>query len=727
MEELNFFMRLRHIIPTFILVLACVSTYAGPARSSVVYLKQPDGTVFQAMMKGDEFTRIKTDALSRSIIQDADGWWNYAIYQEDGTKTSSGWKVGQEAPADILSASSRIPYDILSANARRIRAGHAFDEEPVLRRMKEDVGIRTRSGEGQETVVKHGLVILAEFKDVKFKHTKEDFEKLLTQEGYSVNGATGSAKEYFDDQFKGLMEFDFHVSGIVTLSKDRSYYGKNDGDGNDQAPAEMIADACRLADKEVDFSLYDDDKDGDVDNVFIFFAGQDEAEGASEECIWSHAWYIRSGAGIKLELDNTVIDRYACSSELTIAFDSSGNIHEFISGIGTFCHEYSHTLGLPDFYDTNYEESGGIAAGFWIKTSIMDGGNYNNMGNTPPYYNALERMIAGISEPDVLINTGTYILTPVNENNASYMLKTDNEDEFFLFEYRDNKDWDRYIGGSGLLAYHIDLSDGGFAAWLQKNEVNIDPAGQHADLLEADGRQDSFSTMDSFVSHRQDISGLFFPYGSVTSIDAGSENSISSIRKEDGKIKFNYLDGKTAVPPVAVNIVKDVFADAAILSFESSYPYDGAATFAWGRPGQEKEEVSVSPYATGKYAFVLEGLESGGKTYEIEISFATEEIEGEVRSTSIMTKRSPAIGWPYIYLGSIERNNDGTFKSGTRLPLRVYDATDAAEIRWEFNGKTITHDGDGYYTLKESGTLQAEIHWEDGSVDKIMKQITISL
>ena len=92
-----------------------------------------------------------------------------------------------------------------------------------------------------------------------------------------------------------------------------------------------------------------------------------------------------------------------------------------------------------------------------------------------------------------------------------------------------------------------------------------------------------------------------------------------------------------------------------------------------------------------------------------------------------MTKRSPAIGWPYIYLGSIERTDDGSFKSGTRLPLRVYGATDAAEIRWKFNGKTITHDGDGYYTLKGSGTLQAEIQWEDGSVDKIMKQITISL
>ena len=709
------------------LFLACTAAYAVPARSSVIYLKQPDGTVFQARIKGDEFTRIKTDASFRSIIQDAEGWWNYAIYQDDGSKISSGWKVGQEAPADILTSSSRIPYELLATKARSIRSKHAIHEEPVSRRMKNRAGILTRSQEDPEASVKHGLVILAEFKDVKFKHTKEDFERLLTEEGYSVNGATGSAKEYFDAQFKGHMEFDFHVSGIVTLPKDRSHYGQNDSDGNDQAPAEMVADACRLADSQVDFSLYDDDKDGDVDNVFIFFAGQDEAEGASEECLWSHAWYIRSGAGIRLELDNTVIDRYACSSELTIAFDSNGKIHEFINGIGTFCHEYSHTLGLPDFYDTNYEETGGVAAGFWTKTSIMDGGNYNNMGNTPPYYNALERMIAGISEPEILEKTGTYTLSPVNENNESYMLLTDNEEEFFLFECRDDKGWDRYIGGSGMLAYHIDISDGGYEIWMQKNEVNTDPSRQHADLIEADGRTDSFNTMDSYVSHRQNISGIFFPYGSITSIDAGSDNTISSIRKEEARIKFNFLNSETLSPPIAVNIVKDVFADAAIIGFESSYPYEGAATLAYGRPGQEKGTFSVNPYSAGKYAAVLEGLESGGKTYEIEISFATEDIEGEVRSTSIMTKRSPAIGWPYIYLGSIERNDDGSFKSGTRLPLRVYGATDAAEIRWKFNGKTITHDGDGYYTLKGSGTLQAEIQWEDGSVDKIMKQITISL
>ena len=701
--------------------------HAGPARHTAVFLKQPDGSVFQARIKGDEFTRIKTDISGRSLIQDADGWWNYALYEPDGTKVSSGWRVGTETPSGVLAASMDIPYDRLSLNAQTRRQELRSEEVPIYRRMRETAMTHTRSGEESGPIIKHGLVILANFKDVKFKHTKEEFERLLTEQGYSVNGATGSAKEYFDDQFNGLMEFDFHVTDIVTLSKNRSHYGSNDRDGNDQAPAEMIAEACRLVDSNIDFSLYDDDGDGTVDNVFLFFAGQDEAEGASEECIWSHTWYIRSGAGIRLELDDTTIDRYACSSELTIAFDSVGNIYEFISGIGTFCHEYSHTLGLPDFYDTDYEESGGIAAGFWGSTSLMDGGNYNNMGNTPPYYNALERLIAGINEPEVLKNTGKYSLDPINESGRTYLLNTDDENVFYLFECRSNKGWDTHIGGSGMLAYRIDLTDGKFDRWSIHNKVNTDPSRQHADLIEADGRSDSFVTMEDLAAARKNTAGLFFPHGNNDSIEISEESSLISIKKDGSSIRFNFVGKEEAlIPPTAVNITKDVFADAAIIGFESSYPYEGEATFLWGRSGNEKDTVMVQPYIAGKYAVVLEGLEDAGKTYEIDIFFANDTFEGETKSTSVMTRRMPSSSWPYIYLGSMERNADGTFMKGAKFPLRVYGATGAAEIRWEFNGKTISREGDGYYRFNESGALEATIFWEDGSVDKVMKKINIA-
>ena len=727
-SEFLSFMKLRSIIAYIMLSLSGLTALAGPAGKSMVYLKQPDGTTFQAIIRGDEFTRIKTTADGHAIIQNKDGWWHYAVYSTDGRIDSSGWKVGSRPPQDILTNSSQIPYSRLAEIAEKRRASLSeISGIPIFRRMKKMDGVQTRTS--SESVTKHALVILAEYKDVRFRHTKDEFIRLLTEEGYSVNGATGSAKEYFDAQFNGLMEFDFHVSDIVTLPKNRAYYGENDTDGNDKSPAEMIEDACRIADEKIDFSLFDDDNDGEADNVFVFFAGHDEAEGGAEECIWSHSWNILRGAGIKLSLDGTVIDRYACTSELTLAFDTNGKAHEFISGIGTFCHEYSHTLGLPDFYDTDYEESGGVSAGLWKRTSIMDGGNYNNLGNTPPNYNAIERLIAGINEPVMLGRSGSYSLEAIHKSNKSYMIPESNMDGFYLLECRTDTGWDNEIGGSGLLVYHLDLSKGHFEKWSLFNEVNIDPAHQLADLIEADGRQDRFATTNEYHSASARITGIFFPHGNTELVRDDLGFSLASIKRNEsqGSITFSFIGSDDPLlPPYAENITKDIFADAAIINFESSHLYEGPAYISWGRSGQEKTSLEVMPYKPGKYAFILENLEHSGKTYDIDIRFVHDGVEGESRKISIMTKRMPESEWPYIYLGNMDRNSDGSFKPGSKFPLRTYGAGGAAEIRWEFNGRPVKHGGDGYYVINESGTLQAVIFWEDGSIDKVMKQIIIS-
>ena len=718
-------MNLRNIIVYFVMFLTGISAFAGPAGKSPIYLIQPDGTTFQANIRGDEFVRIKTTASGQAIIQDKDGWWCYATYSEDGNRTSSGCKVGKEAPGDILSASLSIPYSRLSERAMELRrASNELIGEPIFRKMKTQGHAMTKAG--SEPVTKHALVILAEFKDIRFKNEKEDFASLLVEEGYSVNGATGSAKEYFDDQFNGLMEFEFHVSDIVTLGKDRKYYGENDSWGDDKNPAEMVYDACKLADPDIDFSLFDDDGDGSVDNVFVFFAGHDEAEGGAEECIWSHAWVL-SSAGIRLTLDGIKINRYACGSELTLAYDASGKAHEFITGIGTFCHEYSHTLGLPDFYDVDYEESGGVSAGMWGDTSLMDGGNYNNLGNTPPNYNALERLIAGIEDPVRLERSGTYRLSPVNSSNQSYMVKDDGANDFYIFEYREAKGWDEYIGGSGMLAYHIDLSGSNFTHWTLYNEVNINPNRQRADLVEADGRPDKFATIGELHSSSRNIAGIFFPHGSTEFTKDGLEFSITAIKEDKNGLSFTFLGSDSSVvPPSATNIVKDVYADAAIISFESTYEFEGPASVTWGRSGQETVTLSVEPYSPGKYFVILENLEPSGKTYEMEIRFISGGMEGEAQKFSIMTRKMPAVEWPYIYLGGMKKNTNGSFRPSSKFPLRVYGASGAEEIRWEFNGREITHDGDGYFRTDKSGTLKATIYWEDGSIDKVMKQITIS-
>ena len=706
--------------------LLTLSAAASPARRGPLVLTQPDGTAFTALLQGDEFARIKTTIDGRAIIQDENGWWNYAVYDGNGNKSSTGCKVGKETPQSVLSSSSKIPLGTIYANAAFKRTSSAPIESPVTR--AESFGLRK------------GLVILAQFKDIQFLHSKEDFKELLMSDGYSGNGATGSAKEYFETQFKGSASFHFEVSEIVTLPAKREYYGANDSKGNDAKPADMVADACMMAAQTgINFADYDFNNDGKVDNVFVFFAGEDEAEGADENSIWSHSWHLFSGAGISLYIDGKMIDRYACSSEMTRIHDvMTGKLLETrLSGIGTFCHEYSHTLGLPDLYDTDYDNQGGWAAALWGKTALMDSGNQNNHGNTPPNFNAIEKEIIGICEPTLIEKDGKYTLS----RDVVYRIDTDRKDEYYLLEYRSEEDdkWDEYIGGSGMLVYHIDKTASMIDRWFGRNTVNINASHQCADLIEADGRLDSHSDYKDYLTRRENIEGIFFPYGSDNLPAEGSpgfnpwnewQNKITITGIKDrgnGTVTFNIIGfAEESTPPgIKDEIRHEVFCDGAILRFESDKEHTGNAYISFGITGKEKTEVIAEPYENGKYAIVLEHLDPV-TTYTVTVHFEMDGVKGSESSVSFMTKKQPVVSWPYMNFGSAQRNSNGTFVIGTRIPLKINNIQGISSISWMFNGKPIKHEGDFYYTLKESGSLEAHIIMEDGQEEILVKEITTS-
>ena len=736
-------MRLKRLITYISLLILAATVSAAPARRGPVTLLQPDGTSFTARFQGDEFMRIKTTAEGYAIMQDAEGWWCYATYGNDGSRTCSGWRVGQDVPSEILSRSLNIPRTNISHLAADKRLSVRQPSLPVT---------RTRS-----LFQSRAIVILAQFKDIKFLNSREDFRAMLMAEGYDRYGATGSAKDYFESQFGGVVDFHFDVSEIVTLPAQRAYYGGNDSQGNDLRPEEMVADACTLAAQAgVDFSIYDNDNDGVVDNVFVFFAGEDEAEGADENSIWSHSWYLLSGAGRSLELSGKLIDRYACSSEMTRIQDTyTGKLLETrLSGIGTFCHEFSHTFGLPDFYDTDYEDSEGWAAGLWGSTSLMDSGNQNNNGNTPPYFNAIERELLNISGGNTIENDGKFSLSPINTNGEFYRINTDVEDEYYLLECRSNEagTWDEYIGGSGMLVYHIDRTEPTLYKWFVYNTLNADPRHQCADLIEADGRSDVYSDYLDYLTRRSNLDGIFFPYYSTNSLPAqgvpglnfwsGTNENLSIINIEkdpSGKVTFNvigFTEGSTP-PAVSGNIQYDAFCDGAILKFESDRPYDGVAVVTYKAVGEEEKEISVLPYEEGKYAAMLEGLKPV-KTYTVSVHFVHNDIKGSATSVSFMTKKQPAVSWPYISLGSrkttktaefmamdYQEDNKGRFEAGSRIPFKINNTNGVKDILWFFNRQPVTHEGDYYYTLTESGTLEAHLYMNDGQVYILIKEINI--
>lgn len=715
-------MRIRTFLSILVIFLT-VQLNARPVRPEIRTFTQPDGSTFHARCYGDEFLKINTTAQGHAIVRDSEGWWCYAIYENDGSRESSGYRVGHDAPYDVLSRSMEIPHEVLAFNAQRKRAPFMQEGEGILKRVRKAQGATLQS---QTAITKHGIVILAQYSDAKFEHGRQEFVDMLTSQGYRVNGATGSAKEYFDNQFGGMFEFDFQVSEIVTLSKTRSYYGQNDRYGYDLRPAEMVEEACRLAHEAgINFAQFDDDSDGYVDNVFVLYAGEDEADDPdkSADCIWSHQWYIYSGGGIVLELDGKLIDQYACTSELM----ASGSI----TGIGTFCHEFAHTLGLPDLYDTDYYDSGGYAAGMWNSTSLMDGGNSNNNYNTPPYFNAIEREILGLSEPIILERNGSYTLQPIHKGGQYYKITCNTATEYYLLECRAKDGWDTYVGGTGMLVYHVDKSKP--TVW-NNNTVNAKLSHQYADLIEADRRSDKITEFN--YNQLWNISGIFFPYASVTSISYdtdpgftfwyGSKTKavLTDITRSGDNVTFMVSGLKGETPPAVANLQVETFMDAAILSFESDRPYEGEAKIAWGLEGEEDEFISIQPYETGKYAVTIEGL-TPQKTYSAIVSFESDGVAGPEKKKSFMTSRAAPIEWAYIYIGK-NAKEDGTYTSGTKIPLRVYNAATAEEIEWYFKEEEISPAGDGYFTIQETGVLRAMVYWPDGETDILEKHIILS-
>ena len=721
----------------YILLCLAPALLAAPARRGLLNFRQPDGTIVQAYLSGDEFGHLVLTPDGCALVQDAEGWWCYAQYDYYGRRVNTGVHAGDPAaPGGVIAASSHIPYDLL----RQRRAARAQRAVPFQKR---DL-VRTRSGEGPS--LHRTLVILAQFQDLPFTYTREDMERL-------INGPSAtSALSYFNEQWKGHTTFQFDFTDIVTLPQKYQYYGADNEDEEEEKAPEMIRDACLAVGPEVDFSIYDNDGDGEVDNLFVFFAGPNQAEGADEDHVWPHQWYL-SSARITCRRDGVRVDNYACTSELRM-IDSRTTA---LANIGTFCHEYTHTFGIPDLYDES-DNDGGYAEGLWRSIDLMDAGNYNDDGRTPPNYSALEHWGFGISE-GMPLEEGARTLDPIQKNGDYYYLKTDDENELYLIECRQEKGWDGFIGGSGMLIYHIDMSkrsagysdDLGTDVTAQRrwsaNLVNARPDHQCADLVEADPQaqelyQDNYKTRN-WVAIKELTSHAFWPYEShsLYTCDtnpafvfwSGSPSPLGLTdirRKDDGSVSFTVfddLDDNNRAPAVELDNM-EVFQDACILQWSSKDPtFTGSSVIRYGLADADRlQEVEVQPYTTGKYAYVIDGL-TPRTSYTVQLLCRKNGIPGPVNDTaSFLTSSDKKEGsFPFIHLKNVARGSGGSFAPDTPIPLRVYNATDASGVTWYFDGKKIEHGSDGYYHLSRSGELKAVVSYPSGSSDIITKKIVV--
>lgn len=345
-------------------------------------------------------------------------------------------------------------------------------------------------------IAPRGLVILVNFQDKAFITSAEEMRDMINGEnysrsyrqGYKTIKAQGSARQYFIDQSWGQYQPQFDVAGPYTVSQNMSYYGTNDSWGSDKNPHKMIIEACQLADADgVDFTQYDNNKDGEIDFVYVFYAGYGEADGGAANTIWPHTYWVKDGYGESVKVDGKYINAYACGNELS----AGTTIHD---GVGTFCHEFSHVLGLPDLYYTGQSQTFNTKLmGDW---DIMDSGPYNNDGNTPPAYSAYERFFMGWLKPTQLTGNKDITLHELNTGRGAGLIASSTHNmkgndpspaTFYMVENRKQEGWDKYLPGEGLLLTKVQYN---YSKWNQ-NTVNNTKSSLGVDIIEADGKTDS--------------------------------------------------------------------------------------------------------------------------------------------------------------------------------------------------------------------------------------------
>ncbi len=406
-----------------------------------------------------------------------------------------------------------------------------------------------------------GLLILVEFADKQFAEGNSQlaFDSLANSDNYTYNGATGSCKQYFSDQSSGKYIPHFDVVGPVALPNNMAYYGDDMNKGDDRYLFDFVLDACEGADQlGVDFSDYDNDNDGFVDFIYVLYAGYGQFDGGDATTIWPHTWdlksvlyfgyhnqekyYANSNTDYLLpQIDGKILNSYACSNELKYTTNAR-------AGIGTICHEFSHVLGLPDYYltvtDPETNSNHRLTPGAW---SLMGYGNHLNNGNTPPNFSVYDKYFLGWLEPTVL--SASQSLEIPADGKTTYML-TNNEkhvpdgayrtDTVYYIENRQQEGWDAYLPGHGMLIWRVIYND---SDW--NDNCPNDYAARYL-LVSAEKCSSPYTTGDAKPE-------VPFPGKSnVTTYAPFSHNRLENIFEQDGLITCDFVT--TTVPSALENI-----------------------------------------------------------------------------------------------------------------------------------------------------------------------------
>lgn len=700
---------LSSLLPT---LLAGIALFTGtpaakavPAYPHPITITQSDGTQLTVRLIGDERMHYILSSDGYSLTAGADGDLYYAERSASGqlVPTSVKARPYQKLTADERKVIARLPKGLKPTAVTRMQQfGRRVGAASPARINGTKITPPERISVAQTTGKLKSLVLLVEFADQSFtiSNPQQAFQDMLMQDGYSVNGATGSAWNYYQDNSNGLFDPDFVVVGPYKASRESAYYAGSNGTEN---VAELIVETCTRADADIDFTQLADD--GVIRNVFVFYAGMNQAETGIKSLIWPHQWELSYDPRYShVTFDGVQLAGYACSSEL----NGSGKI----SGIGAFCHEFGHVLGWPDLYDTDGTGSGGTADGV-EKYSLMDAGNYNNESRTPPALGILERWMVGWAEPVELTEAGTYTLGPVCENNG-FLIRTGTDNEYFLLEYRGtNKTiWDRpqdlaYPSrpawySPGMLVFHVDYTRPRQELWDSAHDaVNTNPFHECYKAVRSDVNGKIFLPAECFFPGGKNITSL---YGNSNELFKAWDNTLPNL--EIAKIETASDHAVLQIGSVS-DLKTTLYEHDALLTWKDPAFKSWKVTWSAGEMPSNTQTVATPAIQLGQL--------DAETTYDVVI---TPQADGYRDIPHVYSLTTPAESGKLPRMGLSE----AVYSSQNPILLSLI-GSESGKMEWTVDGQPTKTN---YVTLQPGEhRITAEITDKDGTKEYFFKYITI--
>ncbi|WP_455260059.1 M6 family metalloprotease domain-containing protein [Prevotella jejuni] len=520
----------KHLTIFVCLMLCSLTTWAAKAVSIPVQVRQADGSVITVILRGDEHINWYTTLDGVLLVQGADN--NYYI----GKVEKSGNLIATKQLAHEALTRSQAERNLIAkqdkekffayVNKIAEESENAYDNSPLTRGPIIDSGYN-RVPYFPHTGSPKALVILAEFQDTTFtiQDTKKVFTNYLMNEDHFTDSRYGQNQNYkgvlgyFKDCSYGQFTPEFDIVGPIKLPKPQAVYGE----GKDDRMDLLLPDVCKAVDDSVNFADYDANNDGMVDLVYVIYAGHSaNVTGNKITDIWPKSGTVN----ISNTFDGKSIRRYGVSNELA-GKENKKKEKENINGIGLFCHEFSHTLGLPDIYayKTPAEDQDDQGMEYW---DLMDGGPSVNNGMIPPSYLAWEREVMGWMEIDELKeNCEINNLKTIDNGGKAYkIVNPKNSNEYIVLQSMQKGAWNQGWGdgtyGKGLLAYRVSYRSDKVNVFDYPNNVKgkprVIPIPADGKILAAANAKGS-KMKERFTAFTKQLNGDPYPYNGNNKID----------------------------------------------------------------------------------------------------------------------------------------------------------------------------------------------------------------